>query len=69
MADHESVASRNGIPETGANLDRESVVSSLFRSESRGKRDRDPNVMNSLRDREHLHLILERKAEMTVRGE
>ena len=39
MADHESVDSRNGIQETGANLDRESGVSTLFGSQSRGKRD------------------------------
>ena len=51
MADYESVDSRNGIRETGANLDRESVVSNMFRFESRGKRNRDKNVMNSLRDR------------------
>ena len=30
MADYESVDSRNGIQETGANLDRESVVSTHF---------------------------------------
>ena len=32
MRDYESVDSRTGIQETGANLDRESVVSTLFRS-------------------------------------
>ena len=69
MADYESVDSRNGIQETGAHLDRESVVSTLFRSESKGKRDEDQNVVHSLRDREYLHKILERKAEMAVRGE
>ena len=47
MVDYESVDSRNGIKETGANLDRESVVSTLFRSQSNGKRDRDPNVVHS----------------------
>ena len=39
MADYESVDTRNGIRETGANLDRESFVSTLFRSESKGKTD------------------------------
>ena len=33
MADCEEADSRNGIRETCANLDRESVVSTLFRSE------------------------------------
>ena len=41
LADYESVDSRNSIRETGADLDRETVVSTLFRSESKGKRDRD----------------------------
>ena len=41
----------------------------FFRSESKGKRDRDRNVVQSLRDRENLHKVLERKAEMAVRGE
>ena len=35
MADFESVDSRTGIRETGSNLHRESVVSTLFRSESK----------------------------------
>ena len=48
--DHESVDSRNGIQETGANLDRESVVSAIFSSQSKGKRDRDQNVVHSLGD-------------------
>ena len=67
--DHESVDSRNGIQETGANLDRESVVSTIFSSQSEGKRDRDQNDVQSLRDRQNLHKILERKAELAVRGE
>ena len=50
MADYESVDSRNGIREICANLDRESVVSTLFRSESKGKREGDHNVVHSLRD-------------------
>ena len=51
MADYESVDSRSGIRETGANLDRESVVSTFFSSQSEGKRDRDQNVVHSSRDR------------------
>ena len=69
LADDESVDSRNSIGETGADLDRDTSVSTLLRTESRGKRDRDQNVVQSLRDREHLHQILERKAESAVRGE
>ena len=68
MAVYESVDSRDGIQETGANLERESVVSTLFRSQSKGKRDRDQNVVHSLRDRENLHKILERKVDLAVRG-
>ena len=49
--DHESVDSRIGIQETGANLDRESVVPTLFSSQSKGKRDRDQNAVDSLRVR------------------
>ena len=63
--DHESVDSRNGIQETGANL----VVSTIFSSQSKGKRDRDQNVVQSLRDRENLHKILDRKVDSAVRGE
>ena len=37
--DHESVDSRNGIQETGANWDRESVVSTVFSSQSKRKRE------------------------------
>ena len=52
---------------TGANLDRESVVSTLFSSQSKGKRDRDQNVAHSLR--ENLHKIFERKVDLAVQGE
>ena len=69
MADYESVDSRNGIQETRADLDRETVVSTLCRSESNGKRDRDQNVVQSLRETENLHTMLERKAELVVQGE
>ena len=46
-------------------MDRETVVSSV----SKVKRDRDQNVVQTLRDRQNLHKILERKAELAVRGE
>ena len=47
-------------------MDRVTVVSSLFDSVSRGQRDRDQNVVQSFRDRQNLHKILERKAEFAV---
>ena len=49
LADNESVDGRDSIRETGADLDRETVVSFLFRSESKGKRDRDQNVVQRQR--------------------
>ena len=57
-ADSDSVASR-----TCADMDRETVVVffCLFGSVSNGKRDRDQNVVQTLRDRKNLHKILERK--------
>ena len=36
---------------------------------SKGKRDRDQNVVQTLRDWHNLHKILEGKAELAVRGE
>ena len=67
--DYELVDSHNSIQKTGADPDTETVVSTLVRSESKGQRDRDQNVVQSLRDRENLHKILERKTEMAVREE
>ena len=46
-----------------------SRFSSRFRSESKGKRDRDQNVVQSLGDRENLHKIFERNVDLAVRGE
>ena len=69
LADYDSVDSRNSIREICADMDRETVVSTLFSSESEGKRDRDQNVVQSSRDSENLHKILERKAELAVGGE
>ena len=41
----------------------------IFGSVPKVKRDRDQNVVQTLRERQHLHNILERKAELAVRGE
>ena len=69
LADCDSVASRTCIKETCADMDRETVVSSLRGSVSKEKRDRDQNVVQTFGDRQHLHKILEQKAELAVRGE
>ena len=47
----ESVDSRASIQETGANVNRESVVPTIFSSQSKGKRDRDQQVAHSLRQK------------------
>ena len=67
LADFHSVDSRTSIRETCADMDREAVVSTLFGSVSKEKRDRDQNVVQSSRDRQNLHT--ERNAEVAVRGE
>ena len=59
LADYDSGDFRNSIREPCADLHRETVVSTLFRSESKGKSDRDQNVVQSSRDNENLHKILE----------
>ena len=69
LPDYDSVDSRNIIRENCADLEKETVLSTLFWSESKGKRDRDQNVEQSLRDRENFRKILARKAELAVRGE
>ena len=68
-ADYDSVANRTSIKETCADMDRETVVSSLLGSVSKEERDRDQNVVQTLRDRQNLHKILERKVELAVRGD
>ena len=45
------VSGRSGFQETGAELDRNFVATPLFSSQSKGKRDRDTNVVHSLKDR------------------
>ena len=68
LADRDSGVGRTGIKEICADMDRETVVSSVCESVSKVKRDRDQNFVQTLRDRQHLHKILERKAELAVRG-
>ena len=50
-------------------MDRETVFSSLFGSVSKEKRYQDPTVVQTSRDRQTLHTILERKPELAARGE
>ena len=50
-------------------MDRETVVSNLSGLWSKEKRDRDQNVVQTSRDRQNLQKILERKAELAVKGE
>ena len=66
---YDPVASRSSIKETCADVDRGTFVSSLFGSVSKRKRDRDQNVVQTFRDRQNLHTILERQAELALRGE
>ena len=47
----ESVDSRASIQATGANVDRESVAPTIVSSQSKGRRDRDQNVVHALKDR------------------
>ena len=48
MADY--VLGRPGLQETVAISDRDSVATTIFSSQSKGKRDRDTNVVHSLKD-------------------
>ena len=66
--DYESVDSRASIQETGADVDGESVVPTIFNSQSKGKRDRDQNVVRSLKDRKSPK-TRERKVDSAIRGE
>ena len=47
-------AHRCSLKETCADMDRETVVSSLVGSVSKEKRDRDQNVVQTSRNRQHL---------------
>ena len=59
------MSGRSGLKETGAELDRESVAATIFIPQSKGKRDRDTNVVHSL----NLQKILERKVDSAIRRE
>ena len=50
-------------------MDHETTVPSFFASVSRGERDRDLSVVQTLKERQNLHKILEWKAEFADRGE
>ena len=63
------VSSRSSHRETEAELDRESVATTLFSSESRGKRDRELNCAHALRDRDNIKKILGRKVDPAMQGE
>ena len=63
------MSGRPGLLETGAISDREPVSTTIFSSQSQGKRGRDANVVHSLTDRENLQKILERKVDSAVQGE
>ena len=46
------VSGRQGQQETGAISDRELAATTMFSSQSKGKRDRDTNVVHALKDKE-----------------
>ena len=68
-ADSVSLPSGTCIKETCADMDRETVVSSLLRSMSKEKRDRDQNVVQTLKTFNISTKSLIGKAELAVRGE
>ena len=63
------MSGRPCLQETGPISDRKSVATTIFGSQSKGKRDRDTNVVHSLKDRENLQKIFEGKVDSAVRGE
>ena len=63
------MSSRPSHRETEAEFDRESVATTILSSLSRGKRDRELNFAQALRNRENLQKILERKVDLAVRRE
>ena len=63
------VSGRTGLRETGAVLDREPVATTICSSHSKGKRDRDTNVVHSLKDRENLKKSLHGKLTRPSGGE
>ena len=67
MREYDSVAS--SFPSTRKLAQCNESVASVEGSVLREKRDRDLNSVRTLSDRQHFHDYLERKAELTVRGE
>ena len=63
------VGGLTGTRKLDAVFDRASVATTIFSSMSRGRRDRDTNVVHSLNDRKNPQKILERKVGSAVRGE
>ena len=63
------VSSRSSHQENEVELDQESVATTLFSSQSKGKRDRELNLVHALRDRDNLQKILERKVDLAIQGE
>ena len=63
------MSSRSSLRETEVELDRKSVATTLFSSQSRGRRDRELNLVHALRDRDYLQKILERKVDLAIQGE
>ena len=63
------VSSRSGYQDNKVELDREFVATTLFSSQSKGKRDRELNFVHALRDRVNLQKILERKVYLVVQGQ
>ena len=63
----ESVDCRASIEATGANVDRESFVPTVFSSSRNVKRDRDQIVVHSLKGRENPYItVFERKVDSVV---
>ena len=62
------VSRRLSHGETQAELDRESVATTPFSSQSTGKRDPELKFVHALRNRDNLEKILERKVDLAISG-
>ena len=67
--DGRSCVESTRLPGNWGNFGQRICCNNDFCSLWKGKRDRDTNVMHSLKDRENLQQILERKVDSAVRGE
>ena len=65
MADYDSVAST--FSSTKKLVADHETIASVEESVSREKRNRELNVVQTVKDRQHLHNFLERKAELCFR--